>query len=194
MDIYMKLSDWAKEKGISYRTAHRLFKKNNIEGAYQLPTGTIIVPLSSTQGIENVVIYVRVSSSENKSNLESQADRLVSFCMANGWTINKIIKEVGSGLNDGRPKLLKLLEKERPTKIVIEHKDRLTRFGFKFIEGWCNSINCKIVVVNKQDNSRDDLMQDFVSIITSFCARLYGLRRSKRQTLEIIKKATENHD
>ena len=82
----------------------------------------------------SVAIYTRVSSSENKSNLDSQAQRLLSYCTAKGWQVSSIVKEIGSGLNDSRPKLLKLLKEESVTLIVVEHKDRLTRFGFNYIE------------------------------------------------------------
>ena len=70
--------------------------------------------------------------------------------------------------------------------IVVEHKDRLTRFGFNYIEQLLNNEDRKIEVVNIEENSKEDLIQDFVSVITSFCARVYGLRRSKRKTEKLI--------
>lgn len=185
----MKLSKWSKKLGISYQTAWNLYKQGKVPGAYQLLSGTIIVPdeTINNQKPEYVVTYSRVSSAENKSNLERQSKRLVDFCNANGWQVYQEIKEIGSGLNDNRPKLIKILESGKPSKLVVEHKDRLTRFGFRFIEIVCKKICCEIIIVNNIENDRDDLMQDFVSIITSFCARLYGLRRSKRKTEQIIK-------
>jgi len=188
-----KLSEYAKEHNITYRTAHNHFKKGLIDGVYQLPTGTIVIPDKfSKENFSNcIVTYARVSSSENKDNLESQSQRLIDYCNANGWKTNENIKEIGSGLNDKRNKLLKLLKKQ-PSKIVIEHKDRLTRFGFNYLKLYCDLIGCEIVIINEQETSQKDLMEDFVSIITSFCARLYGLRRSKRKTEEIIKKVSND--
>jgi len=186
----MKLSDWAKKQGIGYQTAWRHFKSGKIEGAYQLETGTIIVP-NGERNKDKYVVYARVSSSENKKNLDSQADRLVKFCNANGWKVDKVVKEVGSGLNDNRKKLLKIIQDRTISKVVVEHKDRFSRFGLNYINALLELDNREIIIVNGVENDQDDLMQDFVSIITSFTARLYGLRRSKRKTEKIIKELSK---
>jgi len=102
------------------------------------------------------------------------------------------VKEIGSGLNDKRPKLLKILNDIDVTHIVIEHKDRLTRFGFNFLQAWMASRQCEIVVVNNIETDKEDLMQDFVSLITSMVARLYGLRRSKRKTEQLIRELKDD--
>ena len=138
---------------------------------------------------QKIVIYSRVSSSENKSNLDSQADRLLQYCNAKGYKVHDIIKEVGSGLNDDRKKLIKILKDPSITKIVVEHKDRLTRFGFNYIKILSNA---EIEVVNNVDNNEQDLMQDFVSLVTSFCARLYGRRRTRRVTEKLINSLTND--
>lgn len=182
----MKLSRYAKLNGIGYRAAYEHFKKGWIKGAYQTPTGTIIIPEPAEVRPEAVVCYARVSSSENKDNLDRQAQRLSDFCAANGWIVKSIVKEVGSGLNDSRPKLLKILDEGLCTKIVVEHKDRLTRFGFSFLEKCCEKFGCRIVVINEVQTDQEDLIQDFISVITSFCARIYGRRRSKRKTEQLI--------
>jgi putative resolvase len=184
----MKLSAWAKIQGIGYRAAWNMFKANQIPHAYTLPTGTIIVPdEQKTLSVSDyVVCYSRVSSSQNKSNLNSQSKRLTDFCAAKGWVVSENIKEVGSGLNDSRKKLLNILQSRKATKIVVEHKDRLTRFGFNFINELCKSFGCEIIIINPADNDKQDLIQDFTSIITSFCAKIYGQRRAKRNTEKII--------
>ncbi len=76
--------------------------------------------------------------------------------------------------------------------IVVEHKDRLTRFGFNYIKILLDKSGKTVEVVNEAEDGKQDLMQDFVSIITSFCARLYGLRRSKRKTEQLIKELTND--
>lgn len=184
----MKLSDYAKKLGINYHTAYRAYNRGEIDGAYALPTGTIIVPntIEKSSRDEKVVVYARVSSSENKKNLESQAQRVFDYCCANGYKVNKIIKEIGSGVNDKRQKLLSILGDKSVTKIVVEHKDRLTRFGFNYIKTVLDG-RCEIEVINESEDREEDIIQDFVSIITSFCARIYGQRRSKRKTEELIK-------
>lgn len=129
-------------------------------------------------------MYARVSSSDAKDNLDRQADRLVQFCNAKGWQVREVVKEVGSGLNDERKKLIFLLQNKNVSRIVVEHKDRLTRFGFNYISTLSNA---EIYVVNDVVTDEQDLMQDFVSLVTSFCARIYGKRRSKRVTEKLIK-------
>jgi len=186
----MKLSQYAKKVGVTYRTAWRWYQLGKING-YQMPSGTIIITEEEKLSLpEKVVIYARVSSSENKKNLDTQAKRLVEYCMAKGWQINQIVKEVGSGVNDNRKKLLKLITDPTVTIIVVEHKDRLTRFGFNYIESLLSLSNRRIEVVNLADTGKEDLLNDLVSIIYSFCARLYGQRRAKRKT-EIITKELE---
>jgi predicted site-specific integrase-resolvase len=193
----MKLSQYAKQVGVAYNTAWHWYQKGLIKG-YQMPTGTIIVEAPEVvkeklQGPLNVAIYARVSSTENKSNLEAQAKRLLDYCAARGYKIKEEVKEIGSGVNDTRPKLLKLLVNNDIDCIVVEHKDRLTRFGFKYIETLLKQQNKTIEVINEVQSEKEDIMQDFISIITSFCARIYGNRRSKRKTDKIIAELSQNN-
>jgi predicted site-specific integrase-resolvase len=185
----MKLSDYAKEKGISYVTAFRHWKKGYITGE-QLASGTIIVhdrpQTQETRLVSYAILYARVSSSENKSNLEGQLNRLRNYATAKGYTILKEVKEVGSGLNDKRPLLEKIFQNEDWHILVAEHKDRIARFGLNYIVLLLEKQGKKIEIVNNVLEDKADLIQDFVSIITSFTARLYGLRGSKRKTEQII--------
>ena len=187
----MRLSTYARKLGIHYQTAWRWYKEGRIKG-YQMDTGTIIVTempgteVSAQAAVTRVAIYTRVSAAENKSNLDSQSQRLADYCAAKGWSVVQVVKEIGSGVNDSRPKLLKLLTDPAITIIVVEHKDRLTRFGFNYIDQLLAMQGRRVEVINQAENGKEDLMQDFVSIVTSFCARLYGQRRSKRQTERII--------
>lgn len=181
----MKLSEYAKRNDVTWRTAYRWYQEGKIPGAHKTPGGSIVVPDDEKESAQGkTVIYARVSnSSRRKTDLEYQAQRLVHFCIAHGWTVDEVIKEVGSGLNDKRPKLLSLLLDEEPiSRIVVEHKDRITRFGFSYIEALTQNRGCEIVVVNKADDDKEELIEDFTSIITSFCARIYGQRRGKRKT------------
>ena len=106
----MKLSSYAKQLGISYQTAWRLFKDGKLN-AYKLPTGTVIVSEEGAQGAkQSVSVYCRVSSSENKGNLESQKQRLLDYCAAKGYKVNRVVTEVGSGIDDTRKQWLSLLQ------------------------------------------------------------------------------------
>jgi putative resolvase len=189
----MKLSDYARKVGITYKTAYRWYKAGRLKG-YQVDTGTIIIeeekPLS-----EKVVVYARVSSSENRDNLASQAERLTAYCMAKGYQVQQVVKEVGSGVNDSRPKFLGLLADTSVTRIVVEHKDRATRFGFRYLETLLEQQHRQIEVVNLAADGQEDLLEDLVAVVYSFCARLYGPRRAKRKTERITAElAREEND
>lgn len=186
------LNKYATEHGIKYRAAWNRYKEGKIPGAIQDEFGKILIPEDTPSRPVKVVVYARVSSSQNKSNLDSQAKRLVEFSNVTGLGVSSVVKEVGSGLNDTRKKLMRVLEDDAVTHIVVEHKDRLTRFGFNYLETWMRQRGVKIVVVNQVNDDREDLMQDFVSLVTSFVARLYGKRRSKRQTERLIEAARDD--
>src|SRR5437588_4891726 len=189
----MKLSQYAKKVGVTYRTAFRWWQNGDIKG-YQLPSGTIVF----TEGEETkarpegqVVIYARVSSHEHRANLERQAERLEDYCAAKGYQVSRVVKEIGSGVNDNRAKFLTVLEDQRIHTIVVEHKDRATRFGFRYLDALLKGQGRTLEVVNLAENNREDLLTDLVSIIYSFAARLYGQRRAKRKTEAIVKQLQE---
>jgi len=180
----MKLSDYARKEGISYVTAWRWWKQGIIKGR-QSPTGTILVdePVTKepTQQSNKAYVYARVSTHNKKDDLERQVKRICEFCNANGWIIEKVVKEISSGMNDKRPKLQKLLEDTNVKRIVVENKDRLTRFGFNYIDTLLKTQGREVVVMNRDSKPDDDLMKDLVSVITSFCCRLYGMRRGQEK-------------
>ena len=192
---YIKASEYAKKMSLNVRTVYRYYHNGKIKGYQDKETGTIFIlnPFKNENNEDNlknkVVLYARVSSSENKINLESQLEKLRLFASAKGYQIVKEIKDIGSGLNDNRSKLNELFEKELNNFeiLLVEHKDRLTRFGFNYIDILLKSHNKKIEVINLVDNNKEDLIQDFVSVITSFCARIYSQRISKRKVEKLIK-------
>lgn len=176
--------------GVSVRTLWRRINDGSLE-IVRSDTGRVFVEIDNDIKPYklNVCVYARVSSSENKDNLERQKDRLISYCNAKGYKVSKVVTEIGSGLNDERKKLEQILLDKSINLIVVEHKDRLARFGMNYIQKLLELDNRKIEIINPQSNDEDDLMQDFVSIITSFVSRLYGRRRSKRVTEKIIREA-----
>jgi len=128
-----------------------------------------------------VVIYARVSSIKHKEYLDRQVARLEDYCAAKGYQVVRVVKEIGSGVNDSRSKFLSLLADPKVTTIVVEHKDRATRFGFRYLEVLLSQQHRTIEVVNLAENNREDLVHDLSSIVYAMCARLYGQRRAKRQ-------------
>jgi predicted site-specific integrase-resolvase len=184
----MKLSDYAKQQGVRYETAWRWFRDGKIKG-HRVGKHTVMIdegqePVSEQQ--KKVAIYTRVSSAENRSNLDSQAERLVAYGAAKGYQISKVVKEVGSGINDARPKFLALLEDPSIDVILVEHKDRASRFGVRYIEALLRIQGRTLEVVNQAENETEDLLADLTSIVYSFCARLYGQRRAKRTTEKMV--------
>ena len=187
-----KISEYAKIHSVTQRTVWNWIKNGDV-AIDRNSNGRVRVVIDENKE-KKVAIYARVSSSENKENLERQKDRLLNFCNAKGYSVSKVVSEVGSGLNDQRPKLESLLIDNSIDVIVVEHKDRLARFGLNYIEKLLSLNGRKIEIVNNIESEKDDLMQDFVSIITSFTARLYGLRRSKRETEILIKQLNETQE
>ncbi len=103
-----------------------------------------------------------------------------------------IVKEIGSGLNDNRKQLGKILVAPNYNVLVVEHKDRLARFGTNYIELLLKELGKKLEIVNHSEDKQDELMEDLIAIITSFCSRIYGPRRSKRKTEKIIAELKSN--
>ena len=179
-----KISEYAKLNHVTYRTVWNWIKEGKLE-TERSATGRIQIVVDEAKE-KTVAIYARVSSSENKEALDRQTQRLLDYCNAKGYRVQKIVKEIGSGLDDQRKKLHSILTDRSINLIVVEHKDRFCRFGMNYIETLLEMDGRRIEVVNPTLSERDDLMSDFVSIITSFCSRLYGLRRSKRNTEKLI--------
>jgi putative resolvase len=189
----MKLSKWAKLQGISYQTAWTWVKNNQMPVPFtKTPSGTIIVhpEEATTQNDKSCIVYCRVSSYDRKDSLNDQVKRCTDFAASHGLQVQKVVKEVASGMNDKRPKLMKIFDSQ-PTHIVVEHKDRLTRFGFNYIEKLLKNQGCKVLVINRDEEDETDMMKDLISVITSFCCRLYGLRRGQNKANNIKKELKE---
>jgi len=193
--LRVKISQLAKDLGVTVQTLwnwkHQgkiYFIKDKYNGYNYVSKETYNDLLNIRENKTNKdVIYCRVSTPTRKNNLDTQKDRLVQYANAKGYNIHKIITEVGSGFNDNRPKLQAILDNMDFDIILVEHKDRLTRVGFNHIETLLLKLNKKIEVVNNVDTDEKDIIQDFISIITSYTSRIYGNRRKNRKTEELIK-------
>ena len=175
----MKLSHYAKKMGLDYRTVWNWYKEGKIPNAYQTHSGTIIIPDEEIEHKQEygVILYARTSSSQNKELLDNQVERLKNYATSRGYKIKQIVKEFGSGLNDERKQLSKILQDNQYDKIIVEHKDRLTRFGFNWIQLLTGN---RIEVINEAKEKDEDIIKDLISIIHCFSTRIYGLRRSQR--------------
>jgi len=178
----MKLSEYAKQVGVTYKTAYQWWKAGQVD-AYQLPTGTIIVrePKATATG---VALYARVSSADQKADVMRQMQRLRDYAAARGYQVIAEVMEIASGLNDEGPKLKKLLTDARVGVLVVEHRDRLTRFGYGYLTTLLEHQGRRVEAVFPTDTG-DDLVDDFVAVITSMAARIYGRRNSKRRAAQV---------
>ena len=140
--------------------------------------------------ITNIVaIYCRVSSQDQKSkgDLDRQKCRVLEYCAKKKYEVDFILDEVGSGLNDNRKKfhnLLDLIINKKIHKVVVEHKDRLTRFNFEIIKKLAKGFSVDIEVIDVELNKtfEEELVSDIVSLMASFSARLYGKRSSRNKS------------
>lgn len=133
------------------------------------------------------IIYSRVSTPARKNDLDHQSKALELFCMAKGWK-PMIIEDIGSGLNynkKGLLELIKLIETNQVERLVLNYKDRLLRFGSEIIFEICKYHNVEIVIMNEDESKtyEEELVEDVLSIITEFSAKLYGSRSHKNKAI-----------
>src|SRR5258706_12152423 len=177
----MRLSHYAKQMNVSYKTAFRRWKAGWLD-AYQLDTGTIIVrdPFPETTTPKGIALYACVSTQGQKADLDRQVERLKTYAASRGYHVTTIVQEIASGMNDTRPKLLKLLTDPQIGKIVVEHRDRLTCFGFVYIDQLF-AMQGRSLEVMFPTETKYDLVDDFIAGITSMASRIYGRRPSKER-------------
>ena len=175
----MKLSVWAKKQGLSYGAVWRMWKNKKLPvAATQLPTGTIIIDERPEE--EGTALYARVSSHDQKTDLEAQIGRLAAYAAREKLNVIKTMSEVGSGLNGHRRGLMRLLADPKVRTVVVEHRDRLMRFGSEYVEAALAADGRRLLVVDESELT-DDLVQDMIAVLTSMCARLYGRRSAKNR-------------
>lgn len=188
-----KPKDFAELLGVSVKTLQRWDRDGKLK-ANRTPTDRRYYTyeqylqfkgIQTDNDIREVVIYARVSTKNQKDDLQNQVEFLKQFCNAKGIIVNQCIEDFGSGLNYNRKKWNKLLDEVMENKIktiVISNKDRFIRFGFDWFERFCEKFNTEIIVVNNETLSpNEELVQDIISILHVFSCRLYGLRKYKNQ-------------
>ena len=178
----MKLAAWAQQVGIHEDTAYKYFHAGCLPvPAVQLPTGTILVqePTPALPGA-GTALYARVSSPDQRADLDRQLGHLVAWAAEGGLAVTLTVPEAGSGLNGRRPKLARLLPGPGVGTIVVEHRDRLARFGVEHLESALSAKGRHIIVVDG-DELADEPVRDMTEVLTSMCARPYGRRSAARR-------------
>ncbi|RNL73880.1 IS607 family transposase [Streptomyces sp. I6] len=189
----MKLSEWARRQGVSYQTAWRWVKDGRMPvPVRQAPSGTWLVDEPAPAAVAEagrVVAYCRVSSADQKADLDRQTARVVAGANGLGLAVAEVVAEVGSGLNGRRRKLHRVLSDPQAAVIVVEHRDRLARFGVEHLEAVLSASGRRLVVLDPTETA-DDLVRDITEVLTSLCARLYGRRAARNRAARAVAVAT----
>ncbi len=192
----LKPREFCELVGISYRTFKRWVSEGRIHVA-RTPTGRIRVPYSEVERIlgekpeakeTRAIIYARVSSSDQKSDLERQIQYLTQYCSAKGYRVVDILSDIASGLKTNRRGLLKLFNyvvNKQVDVVVVTYRDRLTRFGFEYLEYFFKQYGVRVEVVYGEEpkDAYQELVDDLIAIITSFAGKLYGMRSHRKKKL-----------
>ena len=184
----MKLSEWAAQQGVHYQTAWRWWKRGTLPvPTRQLASGTILVeaPASPLGTAGRTVVYARVSAHDQRGDLDRQVSRVMAWASEQRLGVQEVVCEVGSGLNGRRPKLARLLADPQVTTVVVEHRDRLARFGVEQLQAALSAHGRRVLVADVGE-ATDDLVRDMVEVLTSFCARLYGRRGARNRAMRAL--------
>ena len=181
----VNLTDWARAQGVHPQTAYRWFRLGTLPvPAVRVNSRSVLVSpdavlAKSTGGLG---LYARVSSHDQKADLERQVSRLAEWAANAGQRVVRVEAEVGSGMNGTRAKVGRLLADPLVTTVVVEHRDRLGRMNTEMVEAALSAHGRRLVVIDDAEMD-DDLVRDMTEVLTRFCARLYG-RRSARNRAE----------
>ena len=150
--------------------------------AEQMPTGTILIrdgriPRNPEQA-EEAVIYARINPRQDQSHMHEQVESCRSFCVARGWVITKIVREVAPAVGPQRIKLARLIEQRTP-RLVVASPSVLSRFDFRFYEALWQNIDYELIVVDRSDEfaGRGGALEDLTDAINIICHRHYGPKR-----------------
>lgn len=188
----MNLTTWARANGIHPQTAYRWLRQGTLPvPARRVGPRTVLVEVATaTERPGGVALYARVSSHDQRGDLERQLGRLAEWAAGQKLAVTHTVAEVGSGMNGSRPKLRRLLADARVGTIVVEHRDRLARLGSEYIEAALVGAGRRLIVVDRTE-VEDDLVRDMTEVLTSLCARLYGRRSARTRAARALRCANQ---
>lgn len=188
----VNLTEWARAQGVAPRTAYRWFREGTLPvPAERVGPRTILVNIdanTSPSVTGGVGLYARVSSHDQKADLERQTARLSAWAAKAGHKVVRVESEIASGMNGARAKARRLLADPAVTTVVVEHKDRLGRMNVELVEAALAATGRRLVVLDDGE-VEDDLVRDMAEVLTSFCARLYGRRSAKNRARKALEAA-----
>ena len=190
----MNLGEWARQQDIHPQTAYRWFRTGTLPVPARKMGKLILVGDLEVGRVSSrlTAVYARVSSADQRDDLDRQVARVCSWAVANGFSIDRVVTEVGSGLNRKRRKFLGLVSDPKVTTILVEHRDRFARFGSEYVAASLEASGRRLVVID--DAEVDDLVRDMTEVLTSFCARLYGRRAAAHRAAKALAAASEDDD
>ena len=194
----MLVKEWARLEGLHPQTVWKWCRQGTMPvPVEQTPTGMWLIhdPKYETASQPNpagsrTVCYARVSSGGRKGDLQRQADRLKAFAVGMGVEHPEIVTETGSGVNENRRKLNRLLADPTVGTLIVERRDRLARMNAGLVESALKAQGRRIIVVDDTEPD-DDLVRDMTEVLTSFCARLYGRRAARHKTEAALRAARD---
>jgi len=182
----VNLTEWARLQGVHPQTAYRWFREGTLPvPAVRVNSRSVLVApdaVIASAAAGGLGLYARVSSHDQKPDLDRQVARLAAWAAQCGQPVARVEAEVGSGMNGARSKVRRLLADPRVRTVVVEHRDRLGGVNTELVEAALSAHGRRLVVLDPS-GAEDDLVRDMTEILTSFCARLYG-RRSARNRAE----------
>ena len=191
----MNLGEWARQQDIHPQTAYRWFRTGTLPVPARKMGKLILVGDLEVGRVSSrlTAVYARVSSADQRDDLDRQVARVCSWAVANGFSIDRVVTEVGSGLNRKRRKFLGLVSDPKVTTILVEHRDRFARFGSEYVAASLEASGRRLVVIDDAEVD-DDLVRDMTELLTSFCARLYGRRAAAHRAAKALAAASEDDD
>ncbi|WP_369394619.1 IS607 family transposase [Streptomyces sp. CG1] len=188
----MNRTEWARAQGVGSHTAYRWFMDGTLPvPAQRVRQRTILVNIDAAtapEAVGGLGMYARVSSHDQKADLERQVARLSEWAAKAGGRVVREEAEIGSGMNGARSKAKRLLADPAVTTVVVEHKGRLGRMNVELVEAALSAHGRRLVVLDYGE-VEDDLVRDVMEVLTSFCARLYGRRSAKNRARKALKAA-----
>ena len=183
----MNLTEWARSQGVHVTTAYRWYREGKLPVPARKVGRLILVSaeVPAAGGGERAGLYARVSSHDQKPDLDRQVARLTAWAAQAGLAVVRVEAEVGSGMNGTRPRAHRLLADPAVTVIVVEHRDRLGRMNTELAEAALRAAGRRLVVLDGGEVA-DDLVRDMIEVLTSFCARLYGRRSARNRALKAV--------
>ena len=190
----IRLVDWGRQYGLDRVSTWRMLKENRLPPHLQVErVGRLWYVVVPDEEELLTVGYARVSSQDQEAQLEPQANRIWAYAGQTGIKLDSVIVETASGLNDRRPKLRKILRNPEVGTVIVEHRDRLARFGTDMVDSMLQARGGRLIVINDQEIP-DDLVRDMTEILTCFCARLYGKRSAANRAAKALQASQQQDD